>query len=67
MSTNCSGGEKCLYCNVRPEACATINRAQEKSLKSVIVGKVGKVKAPEALKNMAQRYPGKAGKGPYDR
>lgn len=62
--TTCPGGEKCLKCNVKPEDCATVNKASKISFLSVLEGDV---KAPEALKNMAQRFPGKAGKGPYDK
>jgi len=60
--TACPGRDKCLKCNVKPEDCATINRAQKVSLKSVMEGE----KAPEALELMARRFPGKAGEGPYD-
>lgn len=62
MST-CPGGEKCLYCKIKPEDCATINRASEESFRSVLAGEE---KAPEAIKNMARRFPGKAGERPYD-
>ena len=59
----CPGGDKCLKCDVKPENCATVNRAQRESLKSVMEGAV---KAPEAIKLIARRFPGKAGRGPYD-
>ena len=55
--TTCPGRDKCLKCNVNPKYCATINAAQKESLKSVLAGEV---KFDEALKNMAQRFPGKA-------
>ena len=54
--TPCPGGERCLKCDVKPVDCATIYRAQRESLFAVYDGKV---KADEALKNMADRFPGK--------
>ena len=61
--TTCPGGDKCLKCDVKPKDCTTVNRAQEVSFRSVLAGEV---KAPEALADMARRFPGKAGEGPYD-
>ena len=61
--SNCRGRDKCLKCNVKPEDCVTVNRAQEVSFRSVLAGEL---KAPEALELMARRFPGKAGRGPYD-
>ena len=59
----CPGLDKCLKCNVKPVDCVTIYNAQKVSLRSVLAGEQ---KAPEAQADMARRFPGKAGAGPYD-
>lgn len=59
----CPGRDKCLKCDVNPEDCGTVYNAQRESLNSVLAGEQ---KAPEALADMARRFPGKAGRGPYD-
>lgn len=59
----CPGLEKCLKCDVKPVDCVTIYNAQWKSVYEVLEGKL---KPDESRADMARRFPGKAGRGPYD-